>query len=52
MESLKIDKLKLKKQHFSFRLTTDERAAIEKYCEENEISFTNFFRVALRKMIK
>ncbi len=51
MEKLKIAELRKKNRHFNLRVSAEEREALEEYCQQQQISFTDFFRIAIRKVI-
>ena len=51
MENLEIKHLRKKNLNIGFRLTIEEREAVEQFCELENISITNFFRYATRKVI-
>lgn len=51
MEDLEIKNLRKKNLNIGFRLTNEEREAVENFCESEQITITNFFRLAIRKVI-
>ena len=51
MEDLEIKHLRKKNLNIGFRLTDEEREAVENFCERERITITNFFRIAIRKVI-
>ena len=51
MEELRIAELRKKNRHFNLRVSSEERKALEEYCQQQQISFTDFFRIAIRKVI-
>lgn len=51
MKELQISKLRKKNRHLSIRVSKEEREALERFCLKEQISFADFFRVAIRKMV-
>lgn len=51
MEDLEIKNLRKKNLNIGFRLTNEERTAVENFCKCEQITITNFFRLAIRKVI-
>lgn len=51
MENLKISELRKKNCHLGIRVSAEERAGLERFCQQEQISITNFFRIAIRKVI-
>lgn len=51
MQDLNISLLRKKKRHVGIRISNEERTALEQYCEQEQISISAFFRIAIRKVI-
>ena len=51
MENLSITELRKKNRHFSIRVSDEERATLEQFCQREQISYTDFFRIAIRKVV-
>lgn len=51
MEELNLNELRKKKRHVGIRLSDEELAALEEYCQREQISKTDFFRIGLRKVV-
>lgn len=51
MEDLKISELRKKNLKIGIRLSEDERKALDEYCQNERISITSFFRLAIRELI-
>ena len=51
MEDLNIIDLRKKKKHIGIRVSNEERAALDEYCTREQISISDFFRIAIRKVI-
>lgn len=51
MKNLEIGHLRKKCRHIGIRVSDEEREALEPFCKMEEISITNFFRLALSEMI-
>lgn len=51
MKDLKINELRKKNLRFGFRVFEEERTVVENYCSREQISMTDFFRIAIRKVI-
>jgi uncharacterized protein (DUF1778 family) len=51
MEDLNIIELRKKKKHIGIRVSDEERAALDEYCNQEQISISDFFRIAIRQVI-
>ena len=51
MENIYISDLRKKNRHIGIRVSSEERVALEHFCKREQISFTDFFRIAIRNMI-
>jgi uncharacterized protein (DUF1778 family) len=51
MENLIISELRKKKRHIGIRVSDEERAALDEFCQREQISITDFFRIAVRKVV-
>ncbi len=51
MENLKISELRKKKRHIGIRVSDEERVALDEFCKREQISITDFFRIAVRKVV-
>lgn len=51
MKDIKISELRKKKIHIGIRVSDEESVAIKKYCTREQISITDFFRLAIRKIM-
>jgi len=51
MEDLRINDLRKKTRHIGIRVSDEERSALEQFCQREQISMTDFFRIAIRKVV-
>ena len=51
MKNLDLSELRKKNRHIGIRVSCEERLALEQFCQREQISFTDFFRIAIRKVI-
>lgn len=51
MEPLNFNHLRKKKRHIGFRLSEPERKQLINFCEQEQISITDFLRYAIRKVV-
>lgn len=52
MKDLNLTELRKKKKHIGIRVSVEEREALDEYCQKEQISITDFFRIAIRKVVK
>ncbi|WP_297097536.1 hypothetical protein [uncultured Draconibacterium sp.] len=50
MKDLSITELRKKNLKIGFRISEEERNAIEQFCQKEQISLSDFFRLAIRKV--
>lgn len=51
MDNINISELRKKKKHIGIRVSEEERIALDRFCEREQITITDFFRIAIRKVI-
>ncbi|MGM0408177.1 MAG: ribbon-helix-helix protein, CopG family [Bacteroidota bacterium] len=51
MENIELKQVRKKNLRIGIRLSKDERAALDEYCQKEEISITDFIRIAIRKVV-
>ncbi|QGY44165.1 ribbon-helix-helix protein, CopG family [Maribellus comscasis] len=51
MKNIDLKDVRKKNLRIGIRLSKDERAALDEYCRKENISITNFIRIALRKVV-
>ncbi|MCF6357002.1 MAG: hypothetical protein L3J54_04270 [Draconibacterium sp.] len=51
MKNLEISLLRKKMSSVGIRISDEERQALEQFCRKEQITISDFFRLAMRKMI-
>lgn len=51
MENIDLKQVRKKTLRIGIRLSTDERAALDEYCQKEQITITDFIRIAIRKVV-
>lgn len=51
MEVLRINDLRKKTRHIGIRVSDEECSALKQFCQREQISMTDFFRIAIRKVV-
>ena len=51
MEPLKFNHLRKKRRHIGFRVSEQERKQLMDFCNQEQISITDFLRYAIRKVV-
>jgi uncharacterized protein (DUF1778 family) len=51
MKNIELKDVRKKNLRIGIRLSIDERQALDEFCKKEEISITDFIRIAIRKVV-